>query len=83
MLEPLLYIMGVLVGAWLFGFIAVIVGSPFHSLLNAEIHPPGNVTSATSLGFLRECDTRESCSFLFAVVRLTLLLLLSWTGFVH
>ncbi len=28
-LEPLLYLFGVLIGAWLFGFLATIIGSPF------------------------------------------------------
>ena len=37
--EPLLYLLSVLMGAWLFGFIAVVLGSPFYSALNAHLDP--------------------------------------------
>lgn len=40
-IEPLLYAVSVLMGAWLFGFVATIAGSPFYSLLNARIDPVG------------------------------------------
>lgn len=38
-IEPLLYAVSLLMGAWLFGFVATIAGSPFYSLLSARVDP--------------------------------------------
>ena len=37
--EPLLYLLGVLIGAWLFGFLAAIIGSPFYGELSHSVLP--------------------------------------------
>ena len=39
LIDPILYLFGLLMGAWLFGFIATIVGSPFYGNLSARIDP--------------------------------------------
>lgn len=36
-LEPLLYLMGILLGAWLFGFIATVLGAPFLGELSLRV----------------------------------------------
>ena len=36
-LVPVLYLAAILIGTWLFGFIAIIVSSPFHSNLSAAV----------------------------------------------
>ncbi len=38
-LVPLLYLIAVLVGTWLFGFVAIILSSPFHGNLSAALEP--------------------------------------------
>lgn len=43
-IEPVLYAFSLLIGAWLFGFVATIIGSPFYSVLNARVDPVGHVS---------------------------------------
>ncbi len=38
-LVPLLYVLALLVGTWLFGFVAIILSSPFHGNLSAALEP--------------------------------------------
>ena len=38
--DPLLYLVGILAAAWFFSFIAVIIGSPFYGYLSSRIDPP-------------------------------------------
>ena len=42
--DPLLYLVGVLAAAWLFSFIAVVIGSPFYGYLSQKIDPPTSLT---------------------------------------
>jgi CysZ protein len=41
--DPLLYLAGVLAAAWLFSFIAAVIGSPFYGYLSQKIDPLTNV----------------------------------------
>lgn len=77
-LEPLLYIMGVLVGAWLFGFLSVILGSPFHGLLNAEIHPSGQPNDRAWYQEIGPALLRELSKLKYTLPRLLGLLLLGF-----
>ena len=77
-IEPILYIMGVLIGAWLFGFIAVIIGSPFHSLLNAAIHPPPETNTRTWYQEIPPALLRELSKLKYTLPRLLGLLLLGF-----
>ncbi len=75
-LEPLLYLLGVLVGAWSFGFLAAIIGSPFLGDLALKVDnmPDPQIAwykqIAPALG-------RELRKLRYHIPRLLLLLLLS------
>ncbi len=82
-LEPLLYIFGVLVGAWLFGFLAVVVGSPFHSALNAEIHPTDNQSPKKWYEQIAPTLLRELSKAKYTLPRLAGLLLIGFVPIVN
>lgn len=41
LIEPLLYLISILISAWLFGFIAALIGSPFYGDLNLQLDADG------------------------------------------
>lgn len=41
LVDPLLYLLGILMGAWLFSFLATIIGSPFYGNLSAQVDGAG------------------------------------------
>ena len=81
-LVPLLYVLAVLLGTWLFGFIAIIVSSPFHSNLSASLEPHLNTTPETlaqtrpMVQELAAAVVRESRKLLYQLPRLLGVLLL-------
>jgi CysZ protein len=82
-LEPLLYLFGILVGAWLFGFLAVIVGAPFHSVLNAHIHPKDTPSTAEWYQQIAPALKRELSKAKYTLPRLVGLLLLGFVPIVN
>lgn len=84
LLEPLLYLFGVLLGTWLFGFIAVIVGAPFYSALNAQIHPiTDNTPPRAWYTQIAPTLLREYSKARYTLPRLTGLLLIGFVPIVN
>ena len=75
-LEPLLYLLGILVGAWSFGFLAAIIGSPFLGDLALKVDslPDPQIAWYKQIG---PALGRELRKLRYHLPRLLLLLLLS------
>ncbi len=88
-LVPLLYVLAILVGTWLFGFVAIVVSSPFHSNLSAALEghleqAPANPAQpqpmwADALASLR----REARKLGYQLPRLVGILLLSFVPLIN
>ncbi|MEZ5557308.1 MAG: sulfate transporter CysZ [Pseudomonadales bacterium] len=80
-LEPLLYLLGMLMGAWLFAFVAVLVGSPFLGMLSAAVERRhGEPSAPAPAGFwaaLAGTFARELRKLGYHLPRLLAVLLLS------
>ena len=82
-LEPILYILGILVSAWSFGFIATFVGAPFLGDLSKAIdrnqdNPPIEDTNSLGRQILKSIG-RELRKLRYHLPRLLLLLIVSIT----
>ncbi|NOX49592.1 MAG: sulfate transporter CysZ [Gammaproteobacteria bacterium] len=76
---PLLYTVGVLVGTWLFGFLAIIVGSPFLTELSLRVNslPASAIPTPTLWKQVSASLARELRKLLYHIPRLLGLLLFS------
>ena len=78
LLEPLLYLLGILVGAWLFGFVALLIGSPFLGDLNLKVDPPEHHIPVAWYQQLWPTIRRELRKLRYTFPRLVGLLVLSF-----
>lgn len=76
-LQPLLYIIGILVGAWLFGFLSILIVSPFLGVVSAQADPPDQVTPRPWYAEVGPALARELRKLRYSLPRLLGLLLLS------
>ena len=81
--EPLLYILGVLIGAWLFGFIAAIVGSPFYGELSNSVLPNSEAVMPKWWQTLLPTLRREWTKLKYLLPRLLGLLLLGFVPVIN
>ena len=82
-IAPLLYFVGILVGAWLFGFLATIVGSPFLGELAKAIESPEQVAEVSWARAIAEALGRELRKLSYHLPRLLALLLLGFIPVVN
>ncbi len=82
-IEPLLYIFGVLLSVWLFGFVATLVGSPFLGDLNLKIDPPDGYVPVPWHQQIWPTVKRELRKLRYTLPRIIGLLLLSFVPFVN
>ena len=80
---PILYIIGILVGAWLFGFLATIIGSPFLGDLAKAIENPSVISTQGFAGNLGRAIKRELRKLRYHLPRLFALLLLGFIPVVN
>ncbi len=77
LLVPLLYLAGILIGAWLFGLLAAIVGSPFLGELSMRVDRPSNPPQRTWWQEIVPALRRELRKLAYHLPRLLLLLIVS------
>ena len=78
LLIPLLYLAGILIGAWLFGLLAAIAGSPFLGELSMRVDPPSNPPNRAWWQEIVPALSRELRKLLYHLPRLVLLLVVSF-----
>ncbi len=78
LLIPLLYLAGILIGAWLFGLLAAIAGSPFLGELSMRVDPPSNPPNRAWWQEIVPALRRELRKLLYHLPRLVLLLVVSF-----
>lgn len=83
LIEPLLYLLAVLIGAWLFGFIAALVGSPFYGDLSLRADPRGEPDDTPWYKQLGPTAVREWAKLRYTLPRLLGLLLLGFIPVVN
>jgi CysZ protein len=76
-LKPLLYLLGLLAGAWLFGFIATVVGSPFLGELAMRVDPPPGAPITPWWRQIGPALVRELRKLAYHLPRLLLLVIIS------
>ncbi len=76
--EPLLYIIGIFVGAWSFGFLAIVIGSPFLGNLSARVDTalPGETPGWLQVALAT--IAREGRKLLYSLPRIIGLLILGF-----
>ncbi len=77
LLVPLLYLAGILIGAWMFGLLAAIVGSPFLGELSIRVDPPSNPPQRAWWQEIAPALKRELRKLAYHLPRLLLLLIVS------
>lgn len=76
-LKPLLYLLGILSGAWMFGLIATIAGSPFLGELALRVDQPGDVVNSPWWQQIWPTLRRELRKLRYHLPRLVMLLIIS------
>ncbi len=76
--EPLLYLIGIFVGAWSFGFLAIVIGSPFLGNLSARVDTDLPEDGPGWLQVALATLAREGRKLLYSVPRLIGLLILGF-----
>ncbi len=77
LLIPLLYLAGIVIGAWVFGLLAAIVGSPFLGELSMRVDPPSNPPNRAWWQEIVPALSRELRKLAYHLPRLVLLLIVS------
>ena len=77
LLKPLLYLLGILTGAWMFGLIATIVGSPFLGELALRVDQPTDVVDSPWWQQIWPALRRELRKLRYHLPRLVMLLVIS------
>lgn len=83
LIEPLLYLFGILISAYLFSFLAVIIGAPWHSVLNERVDPPPSHRATRWYKEIFPSMQRELVKLRYTLPRLLGLLLLGFIPFVN
>ena len=77
-LTPLIYIVGILAGTWMFGFLATIIGSPFLGELAKAVEDPQELAEQSWASSIWSALARELRKLRYHLPRLLALLLLGF-----
>ena len=78
LVAPILYLLATLIGAWLFGFIAALAGSPFYGNLSQQVDPMPEVDTTPWYKDLGPTLWRELAKLKYTLPRLLGLLILGF-----
>ena len=83
LIQPLIYLFGILINVYLFSFLAVIIGAPWYSVLNERVDPPPSQRTTRWYKEIFPSLQRELIKLRYTLPRLLCLLLLGFIPFVN